>query len=235
MAVAATSWRSGLSSSKLSLGHRVKSGRRAFVRWGWGERHDSSPRCCAEVCFMWPLLLQVSSLVNCHVGAPVMPARSRAMTVPSLVGGLPAPQESLPLPCPPQAAADLPLSLHFLEWEHHVLLPSSPLPPSAGHSRDPPTLPHCPWPSLLSPGGARPGPRSARPLSVGARLFPVRGITRDPLYALLLMLSVQVKLVFALTHRWLRLFPKALEPVRTRDSTALNMLKYEEPSETTTK
>lgn len=107
VAVAATSWRSGLSSSKLSLGHRVKSGRRAFVRWGWGERHDSSPRCCAEVCFMWLLLLQVSSLVNCHVGAPVMPARGRAMTVPSLVGGLPALQESLPRPCPPQAAADL--------------------------------------------------------------------------------------------------------------------------------
>lgn len=89
---------------------------------------------------MWPLLLQVSSLVNCHVGAPVMPARGRAMTVPSLVGDLPAPQESLPLPCPPQAAADLPLSLHFLEWEHHVLLPSSPCLPQRV---TPETRPRC--------------------------------------------------------------------------------------------
>lgn len=47
--------------------------------------------------------------------------------------------------------------------------------------------------------------------------------------------SVPVKLFLGLTHSWLCLFLKALEPVRTRDGTLLNLLNYEEPGETTTK
>ena len=44
-----------------------------------------------------------------------------------------------------------------------------------------------------------------------------------------------IKLLFRLMHRWLHLFLKALEPVRTRESTLLHILKYELPSETKTK